>query len=508
MKKDSLFLLISNSINENGNLPSDFRLPKQDNQSIMFADGAMDGIYIYHMGHRPLSEEDADKLASLLKIAAEGKEEEAENGFIEFCNNNRAISIIEDIQKYISNHTSELNPNNMYRFAVKLMTESDHIECVKIGMCILELFNTEGNEALADAIRAIGVSEEFTIFSVILMRHWKNGITEIFELAKRVHGWGRIHCMDFIEPVNEQIRAWILENGVDNEVVPAYSGMVAYEKADVPAVLTKSNLSKEELHGILKIVGAMLDEGPVKGISNLDNPKSFLCSVIKRAASMIPIEVSDYEIIYEITVWLDKNGKGDNSEQKKIVDEIFENEGVRKKIAEAVCEGNAIHLAEAIGIPYKEKVYEVMVKDFDNKYHLCNYIAEDAEYTDKVIKLFEDNVDLNLVASGSGTEMGFGNEYKEHRKLDQIIYELRLFPGKGEKLLTAALRSPVVRNRNMSVKTLQTWVEEKQSSLEKVSPTLYQLLTDIKDKEVDERLVKDFADLISGCYEFSKDEDN
>lgn len=30
MEKDSLFLLIANSIDENGNLPSDFYLPKQD----------------------------------------------------------------------------------------------------------------------------------------------------------------------------------------------------------------------------------------------------------------------------------------------------------------------------------------------------------------------------------------------------------------------------------------------------------------------------------------------
>lgn len=60
----------------------------------MFADGAMDGIYIYHMGHSPLSEENADKLGSLLRMAAEGREKEAEKGFAEFCKDNRAAAML------------------------------------------------------------------------------------------------------------------------------------------------------------------------------------------------------------------------------------------------------------------------------------------------------------------------------------------------------------------------------------------------------------------------------
>lgn len=508
MENDSLFLLVANSIDENGDLPSDFSLPKQDDQPIMFADGAMDGIYIYHMGHSPLSEEDADKLGSLLRKAAEGREEEAEEGFAEFCKDNRALSIIDDVQKYIVNHTSELSADNMYKFAVNMMMASNHIECVKIGMCILELFDTEENETLADAIRAIGVSDEFTIFSVFLMRNWENGAMEVLELAKHVHGWGRIHCMDFIEPENEEIKNWILENGVDNEVVPAYSGMVAYEKADVPGVLVKNKLSKDEMHGILKIVSAMLDEGPVNGISNLDEPETFLCSVVKRAAAMLPLEVADYEVINEIDEWQEENGEDDNSELDALMDEIFGNERVRKQVVEAVQEGKAIHLAATIGIPYKEEVYKVMLNNFDNKYYLSGHIASDEEYTDKVIKLFEDNVDLKLVASGSASEMGLGGDYEEHRKLDHIIYELRPFVNKGEKLLEAALQSPVIRNRNMAVKTLQCWVEEKQSPLVEVNPMLHQLLIDIKDKEVEEHLVKGFAVLISGCYEFSNAEED
>ena len=35
--------------------------------------------------------------------------------------------------------------------------------------------------------------------------------------------------MDFIEPENDEIRRWLLLNGVDNDVVPAYSAMRVFE---------------------------------------------------------------------------------------------------------------------------------------------------------------------------------------------------------------------------------------------------------------------------------------
>ena len=55
---------------------------------------------------------------------------------------------------------------------------------------------------------------------------------EILELAKKVRGWGRIHCVDFIEPENDEIKEWLLLNGVDNDVVPAYSALRVFEKAE------------------------------------------------------------------------------------------------------------------------------------------------------------------------------------------------------------------------------------------------------------------------------------
>ena len=51
------------------------------------------------------------------------------------------------------------------------------------------------------------------------MRTWKDGNNEIWNLAKRVHGWGRIHAIEQLEPETNDIRRWLLTDGVRNEVM-------------------------------------------------------------------------------------------------------------------------------------------------------------------------------------------------------------------------------------------------------------------------------------------------
>nr|MCR5338852.1 hypothetical protein [Lachnospiraceae bacterium] len=219
-----------------------------------------------------------------------------------FCKSNRAVKIIDALQGFIMDHQSELSPGIMHAFATDMLFGSPYAECVKIGMSIFELFNTYEDVQLADAIRTIGVCDEFTIFSVFLMRGWPDGNKEILELAKKVRGWGRIHCVDFIEPESDEIKDWLLKNGVDNDILPAYSGYRVFEKADVASMVERDDLTKEQLGSILKVIDAMLDEGPVSGISNLEDPESFLKKVLTKAEG-ITFDGDDTLILENIKKW-------------------------------------------------------------------------------------------------------------------------------------------------------------------------------------------------------------
>ena len=300
----SLCEYIATSRTNEGVLPEGFKLPERTKEDgVRFADGAMDGISIYHMGHAPLSEDDQKKLGELLTLAGSGSEKEAEEGFREFCVKHRAITIIDDLQRYVVEHSSALDANIMYEFAVHLLIESHDKECVKIGLSILELFDAFENEELARNIRIVGLSDEFTIFSVFCMRNWPAAETELLELAKRVRGWGRIHCIDFIEAENEETKDWIFFNGVDNDVLPVYSAWPVYEKANVEERLRKDNLTYEEIHAILAITDALMDEGPVSGISRMDDPKAYLATVLKKAEREYPFTEWDQKILKNISEW-------------------------------------------------------------------------------------------------------------------------------------------------------------------------------------------------------------
>ncbi len=306
----SLYELICESRVGDSVLPPDFSLPDEDseeNEGMRFADGAMDGIYIYHVTKEELNEEARQRLGDLLVIASSGIFDEAEEGFKEFCKEHRAITIIDELQNYLFEHEREVAPDKLYEFAVRLLLDSESKEGVKIGLSILELFDVWENEELAGAIRRIGLSDEFTIFSIFNMRRWPAADAEIFELLKRVRGWGRVHCIDFIETDDEEIKKWLFLNGVDNDVMPAYSAWPVYVKADVEKIIDRDDLSYDEVHALLVLTDALMDEGPVSGVSNMDDPKGYIEKVIKIAKSCSELNEEDNQFIKQLIT--DKGGQ-------------------------------------------------------------------------------------------------------------------------------------------------------------------------------------------------------
>jgi hypothetical protein len=79
------------------------------------------------------------------------------------------------------------------------------------------------------------------------------------------------------------------------------------------------------------------------------------------------------------------------------------------------------------------------------------------ERIDEILEFATTSLPLDDIGSGPGTSLGLGPEWAAHQALDFIVQDLNRFPGRGWPLIRAALRSPVVRNRNMAVNTLFGW---------------------------------------------------
>lgn len=297
----TIYQLICENMTD-GIIDCNFSLPEEsdDQSEISFAPGALDGIIIYHTGR---SEPDADqvkKMGRALRTAATGNVEEAEHLFAEWTKENRLIGVVEDMLDYVLKHADRLNPENVFRTAYYMILRSSHIECVKAGLALLELFEVV-DENIKEVVRRLAQYDEFTIYAVCSMTRWENGNEEIFETAKKVHGWGRIHAVNYLEPETEEIRHWLLTEGAVNDVMSSYSALTCWKKSEAEKILFETP-SLEEYRGIAMLISGLLDEGPVQGISGLDNAEE----VRKRFLDIAPsydLTAEDRELIQDIRQW-------------------------------------------------------------------------------------------------------------------------------------------------------------------------------------------------------------
>jgi len=83
-----------------------------------------------------------------------------------------------------------------------------------------------------------------------------------------------------LEPTSDEIREWILRKGCANEIMDAYLGLECGNKGNLIGALRHGSIDDELFEGISVIIDALLDEGPVEGISVYDMLKKrcgFIC---------------------------------------------------------------------------------------------------------------------------------------------------------------------------------------------------------------------------------------
>ena len=284
----------------NGELPEDFSLPglTDDENELKWADGALDGVTMYHMTIPEITKDDRTLISDAVRAADMRDYDLADSLFKMLGRHLQAIVVIDDLQSYIIDNQSKLNAKNLFEYAMHLLFESDNRECVKFGLSLLELFKTDDKNDLKKSIRTIGLSDEFALFAIFVMLKWKDGNREIWELAKKIHGWGRIHAIERIEPDSEEIRHWILMEGVHNDVMPAYSALTCWNKSGAEEIL-RGDPTKEEFSAIGDIITGLLDEGPVAGISAIGNYDEILSVFLDDARNM-ELTLEDCEVIYGI----------------------------------------------------------------------------------------------------------------------------------------------------------------------------------------------------------------
>ena len=312
----SIYELIKNSIQNNGELPEDFKLPPKDPNGVPWADGAMDGVYMYHTVGK---EEDIEALKKIVFQISEGKFEEAQTNLdkLDFSMISRANSLLD----WIIQEQKQINLNNLYEFTTLQLTTTKNIEVVKFCLSVLTILNVETDKDTIEKVKVLALSDEFTLYCLIIFVKLEDSNEEIFEIAKKVKGWGRIHSIAFLEATNDEIKEWILEEGCHNNVFPAYTAYTCAKKINLVEILNEDKISNKKFNDISYLMNALLDESAITGMSALEDRELLIERYLEKAKTLSSTE-DDYRTLMTLKEYVEDNEEIDKK-FIKICDEIL-----------------------------------------------------------------------------------------------------------------------------------------------------------------------------------------
>lgn len=503
MNNNSIYDIIKSSIID-GKLPEDFSLPKLHSEDEMvFVDGGLDGVYTFHMPLVEMSKEDYSKMAKAITLASDRDFNSATELFEEISRNNRAISIHDTMQEYILENKEKIRAGNLYEFSIGLIELSNNIECIKYGLTILEIMNTN-NEELKDVIRTLALSDEFTLFCVLIMNTWSKGNDDIFETAKNVYGWGRIQAVRFLRPLmprDEEIRMWMLKEGINNYVSPSYSALTIWREGNIGSILFVEP-TQEEFKYIGRILDAMLDEDAVAGISTLDKRKEILLKYLEKAKKF-SLNIGDYETIYNISKYGEEINEDEIVKQAK---DLLTSFNAKEKVIDAVKQGHSLNLAIDLNIDVKPYVLKLIKDNFKEKNHLCRYLAHDKNYRKELLNIYNQNLNLDEIKTKATTSLGLGKEYWKESALEFLLQELRPYPLEGIEFVETGLQASPTRTRNSAISVLQNWVSNKKKALLELLPNIYSLISELVQEEPVDNIKDNMNSLLNGEIEFKEKE--
>ena len=278
MKAQSIYEMIHNNLNSKNKLPPGFELPREEAKpgELRFMVGARDGICVFHGASGGGPEKDIKKIFNYLKSGKTDK-------IPPLVKKHGMITIVDPLLSAIEANNDKFSISKISEYAKSLAFESADEELVKLGIALLGLLDWSNSPEMQQKLLTLGLYEEFTLY-VLEAISWENRNDVIFEIAQNVNGWGKIHAVMRLEPTSDEIRDWILREGCSNAVLPAYLGLECAEKGNLIEVLRKETPDTDLYESICVIIDAMLDEGPMLGISIYEHAGEALLLYLQHSA--------------------------------------------------------------------------------------------------------------------------------------------------------------------------------------------------------------------------------
>jgi hypothetical protein len=449
---------------------------KRDENKIGWTAGALDGVTSHHL-FDPEGGEQQQRIAEVVRALEAFLKRATEENFSNLyaiVQKEPLISSAEGLQKLIrakllNHYKSRIRETGRY-----LTTRADDRENVKLGIILIEL---SGDESDLLALKLLATHDEFTLYAAVALTHLVSDSEQtLWDVAKRVHGWGRVQVVErFNGTQNRDIQAWMLREGFRNNVMDEYLAGICAKTGQLHEALKPAQIDHALLDGAADILKALVLGGPADSIDDYPHAPEAVERYLDHAANAPSLDLAHLLCIARLRHfvanedgWEQRLSKGWTAEMREktrvMCSDLIDRPEWKDKISWGLKSEDkrlfyqADSAAQQLGISTRDihfdKVRAAPVTS-SSWYRLLQQtdeaqIAEVLDFAARALPLEE-------IATGPADSLGFGERYEAHRALDWILQDLKRFPELGWNFLRAGMQSPVTRNRNMALNALLEW---------------------------------------------------
>lgn len=260
--------IIEHSTVEGGLTEQGQQLPDEaDDGEVKFAPGARDGIVLNHVAHHSDDERTA-QLFQALKEVLHAVTPATLGAFYDLSHSDSALASVDGLLTAIVSD-QELRVARLERLAVWLVHNAAHREALKTAIALVGILPTEQH---TDVLMDVGLHDEFTLYvGVALQNTLEDPEPRLYELARTVDGWGRIHLVRFLRDTERPaIKAWMLREGYRNRVLHEYTAYTCATTGGLAEALEAEALDEPLLRGASEIIAALITGGPAADMDDYE----------------------------------------------------------------------------------------------------------------------------------------------------------------------------------------------------------------------------------------------
>ncbi|WP_433239271.1 hypothetical protein ACQPYK_32350 [Streptosporangium sp. CA-135522] len=440
--------------------------PRRTDGGLIITSVVMDGIESHHFGTRP----DADAVAEVADLLGRIVTGEPARDDLPRLHDRlatvSALGIADDLVERI--RLRQLPKDRVREVGRHLAEYGTRRNTVKIGIVLL---GACGDERDRDLLLLLGTLEEFTLYAVVaLMRTQPDRVRAVYELARRVRDWGRVHAVERLKDCDDpEIKAWLLRDGFRNGIMNGYLAHLAATTGDLYSALLGPGVDDALLDGGGDILAAMAMGGPAEDMSDYADA----VPAMHRFAELLSgrrTTLGRLDSLLAIRAFLREPGDhvpwpaGDIARLRDRYEALAAESRWSDLVLTHLTDprhvdfGHALWAAERLRLPVVPQAIarlEIDPLDEFTWYHAIRLAT--TQEAGRLSHLAERLLSLPDLANGPGDHYGLGEECAPDRALESVVSGLSAFPGVGLPLIDVALRNRVTRIRRAALTVLTTW---------------------------------------------------